>query len=108
MTQPISCAFSVSGEGAPLILAHGIGASRATWATALPLLKPHFTVIAYDLRGPGASPQPEGRFGLDALVADLEHVREQAGVEAAHALKPWVLPVRRREVVGAHQHVGEG
>ena len=84
MTQPISCAFSVTGEGPPLILIHGIGASRATWATALPLLEPHFTVITYDLRGHGASPQPEGRFGLDALVADLEHVREQAGVEAAH------------------------
>jgi len=84
MTQPISCAYSVTGSGPPLILVHGIGASRATWATALPLLEPHFTVIAYDLRGHGASPQPEGRFGLDALVADLEHVREQAGVEAAH------------------------
>ena len=84
MTQPISCDFSVSGEGPALILVHGIGASRATWATALPLLEPHFTVIAYDLRGHGASPQPEGRFELDALVADLEHVREQAGVDAAH------------------------
>ena len=84
MTQPISCAYSVSGDGPPLILVHGIGASRATWATALPLLEPHFRVISYDLRGHGASPQPEGRFGLDALVADLEHVREQAGVEAAH------------------------
>ena len=33
MTQPISCAYSVTGSGPPLILVHGIGASRATWAT---------------------------------------------------------------------------
>ena len=84
MTQPLSCAYSVSGEGPPLILIHGIGASRATWATALPLLEAHFTVIAYDLRGHGNSPQPDGRFGLDALVADLEQVRAEVGVEAAH------------------------
>ena len=49
MTQPISCAFGFR-QGPPLILVHGIGASRATWATALPLLEPHFTVIARSAR----------------------------------------------------------
>ena len=82
--QAMECEFSVEGSGPPLILVHGIGAARDTWRKALPVLVPHFTVVTYDLRGHGASPLPEGRFGLEALVADLERVRERAGFETVH------------------------
>ncbi|MFU1478508.1 alpha/beta fold hydrolase [Roseovarius sp. C7] len=84
MVTPVDCAYSVEGEGPPLFLIHGIGAARNTWAKALPVLTPHFTVITYDLRGHGASPRSEGSFGLDELVADLERVRERTGFEQAH------------------------
>ncbi len=40
--------------------------------------------MTYDLRGHGVSPMPEGEFGLDELVADLERVRARTGFEAAH------------------------
>lgn len=82
--EPIDCAFTVTGKGPPLILIHGIGAAQNTWRKAMPLLTQHFSVVTYDLRGHGASPLPAGRFGLDALVADLERVRERAGFEAVH------------------------
>ncbi|MEM6577463.1 MAG: alpha/beta hydrolase [Pseudomonadota bacterium] len=84
MRDTIDCAYSVEGSGPPLILIHGIGAARNTWAKALPVLTPHFTVVTYDLRGHGASPMPEGEFGLDALVNDLERVRERSGFKSAH------------------------
>lgn len=84
MTEAIECAYSVQGEGEPLFLIHGIGASRDTWAKALPVLTAHYTVIIYDLRGHGASPMPAGEFGLDELVADLEALREKLGIEKAH------------------------
>lgn len=84
MTQVMDCAYSVEGDGPPLILVHGIGAARDAWRFMVPLLRERFTVIGYDLRGHGASPMPDGEFGLDALVADLERVRERAGVERAH------------------------
>ncbi|MEM6482458.1 MAG: alpha/beta hydrolase [Pseudomonadota bacterium] len=84
MSDVIDCAYSVEGSGPPIFLIHGIGAARNTWAKALPVLTPHFTVITYDLRGHGASPLPEGEFGLDELVNDLERVREQTSFEAAH------------------------
>lgn len=83
-SSAISCAYSVEGEGPPLFLIHGIGAARNTWAKAMPVLTPHFTVVTYDLRGHGASPMPEGEFGLDDLVDDLEEVRRQTGFEQAH------------------------
>ncbi|WP_371223476.1 alpha/beta fold hydrolase [Roseovarius sp. 2305UL8-3] len=84
MGDVIDCAYSIEGDGPPLFLIHGIGAARNTWAKLLPVLTPHFTVVTYDLRGHGVSPMPEGAFGLDDLVADLERVRERTGFEQAH------------------------
>ena len=84
MTDVIDCEYTIQGDGPPLFLIHGIGAARNTWAKALPVLTPHFTVITYDLRGHGASPMPDGEFGLEELVNDLERVRERTGFEQAH------------------------
>jgi pimeloyl-ACP methyl ester carboxylesterase len=84
MARPVDCAHTVEGSGPPLFLIHGIGAARDAWRFMLPLLAPHFTVVSYDLRGHGVSPMPEGEFGLDELVADLERLRERTGFERAH------------------------
>lgn len=84
MCKSMECAYSVEGDGPPLFLIHGIGAARDTWRFALPVLTKHFTVISYDLRGHGTSPIPDGEFGLDELVADLEALRDKLGIEQAH------------------------
>lgn len=84
MSISVDCEFSVSGNGPPLFLIHGIGAARDTWRFALPELEKHFTVITYDLRGHGSSPAGSKEFGLEELVADLERVREKTGFEQAH------------------------
>ncbi len=84
MSDIIECEYTVQGEGPPLFLIHGIGAARDTWARALPILTSHFTVITYDLRGHGTSPMPEGDFGLEELVNDLESLRTRTGFETAH------------------------
>ncbi len=77
-------AFSVAGQGPALFLIHGIGARRATFDGLVEGLLDRFTCISYDLRGHGLSPLPEGRFGLDDLVDDLEELRARLGVERAH------------------------
>ena len=84
MPEPIDCEYTVQGDGPPLILIHGIGAARDTWRFMVDQLADHFTVVTYDLRGHGKSPMPDGEFGLDELVADLERVRERTGFEHAH------------------------
>ncbi|MGB3148651.1 MAG: alpha/beta hydrolase [Paracoccaceae bacterium] len=80
----IACAHSVTGTGPALFLIHGIGARRATFDRLITGLKDSYTCISYDLRGHGQSPLPEGRFGLDDLVDDLEALRTRLGVERAH------------------------
>lgn len=84
MSTAIDCEYSIEGAGPPLFLIHGIGAARDVWRFVNPLLTDHFTVISYDLRGHGDSPLPDGEFGLNELVDDLERVRERAGFEQAH------------------------
>jgi 3-oxoadipate enol-lactonase len=77
-------AFSVAGQGPALFMIHGIGARRATFDRMVEGLKDRFTCITYDLRGHGLSPLPDGRFGLDDLVDDLEALRARLGIETAH------------------------
>jgi 3-oxoadipate enol-lactonase len=84
MTQPISSAFSVEGNGPPLFLIHGIGASRHSWDGLVGHLKSSFRCITYDLRGHGKSPTPNPPYSLDDLVGDLEALRAELGVDKAH------------------------
>ncbi|MGB7205753.1 MAG: alpha/beta hydrolase [Anderseniella sp.] len=83
-TTAIDCEYTIEGDGPALFLIHGIGAARDAWRFMVPKLKDHFTVITYDLRGHGSSPLPDGEFGLDELVADLERLRIRTGIERAH------------------------
>ena len=84
MTTPIRSAFSVEGEGEPLFLIHGIGASRASFAGLVPHLKSEYRCISYDLRGHGLSPTPQPPYTLDDLVDDLEALRLELCIERAH------------------------
>ena len=84
MPVPVRSAFSVEGEGEPLFLIHGIGASRASFAGLIPLLRSEYRCISYDLRGHGVSPTPKPPYTLDDLVEDLEALRKELGIERAH------------------------
>ena len=84
MSDVIEWAYSVDGSGDPIILVHGIGAARDAWRFMVPVLRDHFSVITYDLRGHGESPMPDGEFGLDDLVGDLERVRERSSFDSVH------------------------
>ena len=82
----VQCAESVEGEGPPVFLIHGIGASRRAWDGLVPHLAPRFRCIRYDLRGHGVSPRPPGPYDLDDLVADLEALRARLGIDRAHVV----------------------
>ena len=84
--SPIDCAYSVTGNGPPLFMVHGIGSRRATWTAISDALSQQFTCIAYDLRGHGQSPVTPTPFSLDDLVDDLEALRETCGVDEIHII----------------------
>ena len=82
----VEVAHTVTGEGPPLYLVHGIGSRRTTWDALLPALSEHFTCVAYDLRGHGDSPVPPVPYSLDELVDDLEALRVRLGHERIHVM----------------------
>jgi magnesium chelatase accessory protein len=59
------------GAGPGVLLIHGAGASTHSWAGLIPLLAPHFEVLAMDLPGQGFSSGAAPRFTLPWMARDL-------------------------------------
>ena len=64
----------MQGAGPLLIFLHGIGGNRTNWRAQLPEFAAHFTAVAWDARGYGASDDYDGPLAFDDFVADLERV----------------------------------
>lgn len=59
--EGIEIAYAKGGSGPPVLLLHGFPQTHAMWHVVAPVLARHFTVIASDLRGYGASSKPRGK-----------------------------------------------
>lgn len=55
---PVQLFYEEDGEGAPVLLLHGFGASTFTWRRIAPELAKNHRVIAVDLKGFGQSDKP--------------------------------------------------
>jgi pimeloyl-ACP methyl ester carboxylesterase len=78
--------YERSGQGEPLLLLHGIGSSLRIWDPVLPMLTPHFDVIAVDLPGHGDSPILNDDTPPDAagFARALARFMDELGIETAH------------------------
>jgi len=74
------------GEGAPLLLVHGLGYTREGWGPQRELLARRYRVLSYDNRGIGESEIPPGPYSVAELAGDAVQVLDEAGVERAHVL----------------------
>ena len=79
-------AWERHGEGAPLLLIHGLGYARWGWEPVVEPLARSFDVILFDNRGIGESDAPPGPYTAAELAADALQVLDEAGVERAHVL----------------------
>jgi pimeloyl-ACP methyl ester carboxylesterase len=81
-------AYEVSGSGPSLLLLHGGGQTRTSWAERgyVDRLAKKFTVIRMDLRGSGDSGRPDtiGAYALDTVLADILAVADAAGAKRFH------------------------
>ena len=78
-------AYSVAGEGEPLLLVHGVyaGASSLEFRENFGELSGSFRVYALDLLGCGLSEKPRLRYGPEDVAFQVEDfVREEIGVGA--------------------------
>ena len=75
--------YEVSGEGAPLVFAHGIGGNHASWFQQVPFFSRSYQVVTFDHRGFGNSEEePEGA-GRAAFVDDLRALLDELAIERA-------------------------
>ena len=75
-------AYSVAGEGEPLLLVHGVyaGASALEFRENFEGLSEHYRVYALDLLGCGLSEKPRLRYGPEDVASQVEDfVREEIG-----------------------------
>jgi magnesium chelatase accessory protein len=71
----------LGGTGPALLLIHGTGASTHSWRDLLPLLTPHFTVVAPDLPGHGFTSRARGSSTIEGMSAGLLTLLSVLGVE---------------------------
>jgi pimeloyl-ACP methyl ester carboxylesterase len=81
----VSLSGEQSGEGVPVVLLHGLSATRRYVVMgSSSLQRAGHRVLAYDARGHGRSdPAPGREYGYDRLAEDLLAVLDTAGVERA-------------------------
>lgn len=75
----------VVGEGTPVVLAHGLTATRAYVLLGSRMLeRSGHRIVRYDARGHGSSgPAADGRYDYGELAGDMVAVMDEAGVERA-------------------------
>jgi pimeloyl-ACP methyl ester carboxylesterase len=80
--------FEARGAGPVVLFTHGYCASGRMWAPQLEALSSRFRVVAWDLRGHGASDSPEDpdAYSEALAIADMEAVLDAAGAGAAPAV----------------------
>lgn len=72
-------AFRSAGTGPVLLLVHGMAGRSSTWRSVMPALAQHFTVIAPDLLGHGASAKPRTDYSLGAFATGLRDLLDALG-----------------------------
>jgi pimeloyl-ACP methyl ester carboxylesterase len=75
-----------AGEGPPLLLVMGLGASLETWAAQRDAFAERYRVIAFDNRGAGRSGCPDAPWTIPAMAEDARAVLDFLEIERAHVL----------------------
>lgn len=73
------------GEGEPLLLVHSLGTASWLWEEQIARWSQRFDVIAFDVRGHGASTH-NGTVTTRAIARDIHLAMEALGVARAHAV----------------------
>ena len=79
-------AWDSQGEGAPLLLIHGLGYTRQGWGPLRGRLARRYRVISFDNRGIGESDIPPGPYSVEELAGDAVQVLDEAEAASAHVL----------------------
>ena len=95
-------AWESRGDGAPLLLIHGLGYARWGWEPVADRLAERFRVLLFDNRGIGESEVPQGPYTAAAMAGDALQVLDEADVERAHVVGTSLGGMVAQELALAH------
>lgn len=78
--------FESYGEGASVVLCHGLGGNHAIWYQQVPVLARHYRVVTWDQRGFARSSNHTGNAGPMAAVRDVKALLDHLEIESAHLI----------------------
>jgi len=78
--------YEIHGEGYPVIMHHGYGATGDIWIGQVGELSKQFKVITLDSRSSGRSDHPTAPYTLDTLVEDLKGLMDFLKIDKAHLI----------------------
>jgi pimeloyl-ACP methyl ester carboxylesterase len=78
--------YEVHGEGTPLVLAHGFGATVDMWSGQIEAFSQKYRLVVYDSRGHGRTEAPRDwtSYNLDDYVEDQRQLMDHLGIDTAH------------------------
>lgn len=78
--------YEMYGQGAPVLLIHGLGSSTEDWELQVEALRGAFTVVTYDVRGHGRTAKPRGKYSVPQFAADAARLIEHLGLGRVHVV----------------------
>ena len=78
--------YEVHGDGAPLLLIHGLGSSTEDWSPQVEFFANVFKVVTYDVRGHGKTGKPRARYSLRQFAEDAAALLEYLHLGPTHVL----------------------
>jgi pimeloyl-ACP methyl ester carboxylesterase len=73
--------YAMGGTGEPVFLLHGVPKTMSYWRHVVPLLTPHYTVVAVDNRGFGGSQRPFSGYDTATMAADVAELATHLGFD---------------------------
>jgi pimeloyl-ACP methyl ester carboxylesterase len=73
--------YAIGGAGEPVFLLHGVPKTMSYWRHVVPLLTPHYTVIAVDNRGFGGSQRPLTGYDTATMAGDVAELATHLGFD---------------------------
>lgn len=78
--------YESAGNGAALVLTHGLGGNLHYWDHVCPTLTAHHQVVRWDLRGSGGSDKPPGPYSPALFASDLAGLLDALKIDRIHLL----------------------
>jgi len=80
----ISIYYESQGEGEPLFLIAGLGATHELWELQVPSFARRYRVVTFDNRGAGDSDKPHDPYSIALFADDTAALMDALGIERAH------------------------